>query len=150
MPKYFVTPDSVKENEIIIEGEDAKHIGTVLRAKIGEKLTVCDGYNRDYECTIKEIEKTKVTLSIDSSSECGAEPKIKITLFQALPKADKMELILQKCTELGVCEFVPVATERAVVKLDKKDKGAKKNRKVAENSRIRRKAKWKRNYPNGA
>ena len=57
MPKYFVTPDAVTENSIVIEGEDAKHIGTVLRARVGEKLTVCDGYNRDYECTIEEIEK---------------------------------------------------------------------------------------------
>ena len=128
MPKYFVTPDAVKENSIVIEGEDAKHIGTVMRAKVGEKLTVCDGYNRDYECTIEEIEKNKVTLSIDSSAECDVEPELKITLFQALPKADKMELILQKCTELGVTEFVPVATERAVVKLDKKDKAKKTER----------------------
>ena len=108
MPKYFVTPDSVKDNEIFIEGDDAKHIGTVLRAKTGDRLTVCDGFNRDYECVIKEIEKTKVTLSIESQSECNSEPELKITLFQALPKADKMELILQKCTEIGVCQFVPV------------------------------------------
>jgi len=136
MPKYFVTPDAVTENSIVIEGEDAKHIGTVLRARVGEKLTVCDGYNRDYECTIEEIEKNRVLLSIDSSAECEAESELKITLFQALPKADKMELILQKCTELGVTEFVPVATERAVVKLDKKDKAKKTERwqKIAESA----------------
>ena len=137
MPKYFVTPDSVKDNEIFIEGDDAKHIGTVLRAKTGDRLTVCDGFNRDYECVIKEIEKTKVTLSIESQSECNSEPKLKITLFQALPKADKMELIIQKCTEIGVCQFVPVSTERAVVKIDKKDKSAKKTerwQKIAESA----------------
>ena len=100
MPKYFVTPDAVTENSIVIEGEDAKHIGTVLRARVGEKLTVCDGYNRDYECTIEEIEKNRVLLSIDSSAECEAEPELKITLFQALPKADKMELILQNARNL--------------------------------------------------
>lgn len=137
MPKYFVTPESVKENKIFIEGEDAKHIGTVLRAKVGEKLTVCDGYNRDYECSIEEIGKSTVILSIESVSQCDAEPELKITLFQALPKADKMEMILQKCTEIGVCEFVPMSTERAVVKIDKKDKSAKKTQrwqKIAESA----------------
>ena len=125
MPKYFVTPDAVKDSEIEITGEDAKHIGTVLRAKIGEKITVCDGYNNDYECVITEIEKQKVIAKIESKEECKAEAQTKITLFQALPKADKMELIIQKCTEIGVCEYVPVSTERAVVKIDK-SKSAKK------------------------
>ena len=125
MPKYFVTPDAVKDSEIEITGEDAKHIGTVLRAKLGEKITVCDGYNNDYECVISEIQKEKVVAKIESKEECQAEAQTKITLFQALPKADKMELIIQKCTEIGVCEYVPVSTERAVVKIDK-NKGAKK------------------------
>ena len=114
MPKYFVTPDAVSENSIVIEGEDAKHIGTVLRARVGEKLTVCDGYNRDYECTIEEIGKNRVLLTIESASECDTEPELKITLFQALPKSGKMEYIIQKCTELGVNKIIPCIMDSSI------------------------------------
>jgi len=122
MPKYFVEPENIKDNSIIITGEDVKHISTVLRAKIGNTLEVCNGCSEDFECKIKEISKEQIELEIVSKAPCYAEPKTKITLFQGLPKADKMELIIQKCVEIGIDKIVPVATERAVVKLNDKEK----------------------------
>ena len=101
-------------------GEDEKHIKTVLRAREGEEITLCDGEGMDYQCRIASLERG-VLLDILSKEVCETEPKVKITLYQGLPKADKMELIIQKCVELGVDRIVAVSTERAIVKLDKKE-----------------------------
>lgn len=101
-------------------GEDEKHIKTVLRAREGEEITLCDGEGMDYQCRIASLERG-VLLDILSQEVCETEPKTKITLYQGLPKADKMELIIQKCVELGVDRIVAVSTERAIVKLDKKE-----------------------------
>ena len=101
-------------------GEDEKHIKTVLRAREGEEITLCDGEGMDYQCRIASLERG-VLLDILSKEVCETEPKVKITLYQGLPKADKMELIIQKCVELGVDRIVAVSTERTIVKLDKKE-----------------------------
>lgn len=126
MPRFFVSPQNIKNENIIVSGEDAKHIKTVLRMREGESLTVCDGCGMDYECSINSFVDKEILLDIVSKSNSVSEPETKITLFQGLPKADKMELIIQKCVELGIDEIVPVYTERCIVKLDKKDKEAKK------------------------
>lgn len=120
MPKFFVTKQQI-ENQIIITGEDAKHIKTVLRMKEGEKLTICDGEGMDYICRIASIEKDRIFTDILEKQYCESEPSVKITLFQGLPKVDKMEFIIQKCIEIGVECIVPVATEHSVVKLEKKE-----------------------------
>ena len=121
MPKYFVMPENITGDNIIIIGEDAKHLATVLRSEPGDTVEVCDGSGTDYQCEITAVDKKEVTLQIKTQAPCQSEPKTKITLFQGLPKADKMELIIQKCVELGIERIVPVATQRCVVKLDKKD-----------------------------
>lgn len=126
MPRFFVDKENVKQNNIIITGEDVKHIKTVLRHNVGDKITVCDGFGIDYFCTISEILNKEIILNIDSFKESETEPKTKITLFQGLPKSDKMEMIIQKCVELGVYEIVPVKTERCVVKLSEDKKTAQK------------------------
>lgn len=120
MPKFFVSPREIEGKKIILTGDDEKHIKTVLRAREGEEITVCDGEGMDYQCRILSLEKGVVT-EILSSAPCDVEPETKITLYQGLPKADKMEWIIQKCVELGVERIVPVSTERAIVKLDKKE-----------------------------
>lgn len=120
MPKFFVTKEQVKEH-IEIVGEDAKHIKTVLRKKEGEELIVCDGEGVDYVCSISCFEENKIIADIIDKQLCQAEPPVKIILFQGLPKADKMELIIQKCVELGIDTIVPVETERSIVKLNKKE-----------------------------
>lgn len=120
MPKFFVEPHQIKENLIQVIGEDAKHIKTVLRSREGEEITLCDGLGTDYFCRIASLEEG-VTVEILSSEPCRSEPKTKITLYQGLPKADKMELIIQKCVELGVDRIVAVSAERCIAKLDKKE-----------------------------
>lgn len=132
MPKFFVEPHQINENHIQVIGEDAKHIKTVLRSREGEAITLCDGLGTDYFCRITSLEDG-VTAEIIASERCQSEPKTKITLYQGLPKADKMELIIQKCVELGVDRIVAVSTERCIVKLDKKeDKKLERWQKIAE------------------
>ena len=120
MPKFFFHKNDISRGQIQLFGEDEKHIKTVLRAREGEEITLCDGEGVDYQCRIASLERG-VLLDILSKEVCETEPKTKITLYQCLPKADKMELIIQKCVELGVDRIVAVSTERAIVKLDKKE-----------------------------
>ena len=120
MPKFFFDKTDLVHGQIQLHGENEKHIKTVLRAKEGEALTLCDGEGTDYQCRISSF-ADGVQLEVLSQAPCETEPKTKITLYQGLPKADKMELIIQKCVELGVERIVAVSTERAIVKLDKKE-----------------------------
>ena len=119
MPKFFFDKIDMTQGQICLHGEDEKHIKTVLRAKEGEELTLCDGEGMDYQCRISSL-ADGVQLEVLSQAPCETEPKTKITLYQGLPKADKMELIIQKAVELGVYEVIPVETKRTVVKLDAK------------------------------
>ncbi len=121
MPRFFIGKEKISNDKIIIDGEDASHISRVLRCHVGEEIWVCNSENIDYRCEIVSIEKEKVEVHILETVPCEAEPKTKITLYQGLPKAEKMEWIIQKCVELGVDTIVPVATERCIVKLDKKE-----------------------------
>ena len=105
---------------IYIEGTDVNHIVHVLRMKVGEEVSVHDDVNRKYLCRIEKLLEERVVLSIVEQQESDTELSCPIYLFQGLPKGDKMEWIIQKCVELGVHAIVPVATKRAVVKLDEK------------------------------
>lgn len=125
MPRFFVEPDQVSGNKIIIEGSDVNHITKVLRMKIGEELMVCDGTGLDYFCTIAKLDSDAVFCDVCNKWESYSELPVKVTLFQGLPKADKMELIIQKTVELGVYEIVPVAMQRSIAKLDDKKAGRK-------------------------
>ena len=120
MHHFFVTPDQVKDDYIYIEGSDVNHVKNVLRMKIGEALEICDGNNKKYLCEIEEMTSEFVRALIKEELGADTELPSKLYLFQGLPKADKMELIVQKAVELGVYEIIPVATKRAVVKLDDK------------------------------
>ena len=122
MRKFFVKSNQINDNEIIILGEDVNHIKNVLRLAIGEKIKVCDKDNSiNYVSQIDEITNQEVKCSIIEEVEGEAEGNVELHIYQGLPKADKMELILQKGTELGVSKFVPVALKRCIVKLDGKD-----------------------------
>ncbi|MBR5156699.1 MAG: 16S rRNA (uracil(1498)-N(3))-methyltransferase [Clostridia bacterium] len=118
MPKFFIDKESVNNNKAKICGGDVTHIAKVLRLPVGSNVTLCDGDGTDYEAQITEIRKDAVMLDIISTCICDTEPKVKVTLFQGIPKASKMEYIIQKCTELGVISIVPVMTKRTVVKLE--------------------------------
>lgn len=126
MPKFFVTQDKITENQIIIDTEDVAHISRVLRLGIGDHVTVCDSQGTDYEAEIAEMEQKQIVCSITEKRASESEPNIKVTLFQGLPKASKMEYIIQKTTELGISEIVPVKLSRCVVKIDNKKDERKK------------------------
>lgn len=126
MPKFFVTDDCINNNEIKIIGKDVNHIKNVLRKKIGDKLTICNAeLSTDYLCEIKKIEEEKIKCNIIKKLETNSESNIKVTIFQGLPKSDKMELVIQKAVELGVYDITPVEMKRCVVKLTNKDKAKK-------------------------
>lgn len=120
MHHFFVSPDKVNEQDIIINGPDVNHIKNVLRMKTGEEILISDGQGQDYLCVISSMDEEKVIASITDKNYSGTELKTRIWLFQALPKNDKMEFIIQKAVELGAYAIVPVKTSRCVVKLDEK------------------------------
>lgn len=111
MPRFFL--EEINENDVRITGADARHIGHSLRMRIGDPLTVC-ACGKDYACRIRSITPDEVLLDVESSALCAAEPSVNITLYQAMPKSDKMEQIIQKSVELGVRRIVPVLTRRCV------------------------------------
>ena len=127
MQHFFVSPEQVKEEKIYVEGGDVNHMKNVLRMKTGEELTIGDGDGWLYLCVVESYEEDMAVLKIREKKKDESELPSKIYLFQGLPKQDKMELIVQKAVELGVYQVIPVATKRAVVKLD-----AKKARKKVE------------------
>ena len=129
MYQFFVEPSQIRGNKIIITGSDVNHIKNVLRMKVGEEIAVSNGIdNKEYRCGITEFLAEEIICTLRFVKEDGVELPSKIYLFQGLPKADKMELIIQKAVELGVYEVIPVSVKRAVVKLDEKKKKAKQER----------------------
>ena len=125
MQKFFVTENQIDldRNIITIIGDDVKHIKNVLRLSNGEKIQICEKSNQPskYICNIVNLSAEEIECSIINKCEEKYESNVKIHVFQGLPKAEKMELIIQKCTELGVYEFIPVTMNRCVVKLNEKD-----------------------------
>jgi len=123
--RFFVDSSCIKGDFVTLLDKDSNHIKNVLRLSKGEEIIVCDGNSTDYICEIYSMEK-EVLLKINTSYPTETEPPLKITLFQGLPKSDKLEYIIQKCVELGVSEIVPVQTKRSVVKI--KDSSKKQER----------------------
>ena len=126
MYRFYVSQEQIGEDEIFILDSDVNHIKNVLRLEKGDWLVACDGQGQDYVCRIKELSGSQVCLSIEKKQESGTELDTKITLFQGLPKKEKMEFIIQKAVELGVYEIVPVMMKRCVVKLSEEKKIQKK------------------------
>ena len=128
MNRFFV---DVEGTDISITGGDVNHIKNVLRLKVGQEITVSNGRGRDYTCSISELGRDEVLCHVEDVNDNFAELPVEVTLFQGYPKSDKMDLIVQKMVELGVCRIVPVFTARTIVKLD-----AKKVAKKTERCRI--------------
>ncbi len=121
MYHFFVEPSQICGKRVIILGEDVNHIKNVLRMRPGEELSVSNGIDqKEYRCGIVSCTEDSVVCELRFIKDDGLELPAKVTLFQALPKADKMEFIVQKCVELGIYSIVPVAAHRCVVKLDGK------------------------------
>lgn len=122
MPKFFVENENIKSNKIYIT-EDYNHIKNVLRKNVGDALEVCNKNNGDnFLCSILNILSEEIECEIIKKVKSEAESKLKVTIFQGLPKQEKMELVIQKCIELGAYEFVPLEMKNCVVKLKEKDK----------------------------
>ena len=118
MHHFFVEPGQIGEELITITGADTNHIRNVLRMKIGDELHISTGEDDlDYRCRIEQMSEGEVTARIMWVENGQAELPCEITLFQGLPKSDKMEMIIQKAVELGASRIVPVAMQRSVVRL---------------------------------
>lgn len=129
MYQFFIEPSGVQDGHIVITGGDVNHIKNVLRMRAGEKIAAVDeAGGRKYLCEIQEFTEDSVHCKILSTEEGDTELPARIFLFQGLPKADKMELIIQKAVELGCFEIVPVVCRRCVVKLEEKKKKSRQER----------------------
>ena len=123
MPKFFVNSNQIENSKITILGTDVNHIKNVLRLKENEQLEICNAESQEnYLCTIQEITEKQIECRIKEKINKTSESNIKVTIFQGLPKADKMEFIIQKAVELGTYDITPVEMSRCVVKLNEKDK----------------------------
>ncbi len=131
MPKFFISPDDIKNGQISLTGEDVRHIRKVLRHREGDILSLSDGCGTDYEGEITSITLEEVSLRVLSSHVSEVEPPMKVTLFQCVPKSGKMDFVVQKCTELGISSIVPVISERIVAAPEKEQKILR-YRKIAE------------------
>ena len=135
MYKFFVNNGQIENNKIKITGEDVNHIKNVLRLEVQDEICVCDKeFSNSYICKIIDFNNLEVNCEILESINETTESNIHIHIFQGLPKADKFEWIIEKCTEIGVKEITPVFMKRTIVKLDEKDRLKKINRwqKIAE------------------
>ncbi len=124
MPRFFIDKSDINGEFITLDKENSNHLAKVLRSKEGDEVTVCDKFETDYDCVISQISKNEVELKIEKTYKNKTEPNVKVTLYQALPKQSKMELIIEKCVEIGVCEITPIETKFCVAK--KNDKSGNK------------------------
>ncbi len=141
MPRFFIRADQVAKKEsgegfLVIRGDDAHHISRSLRMATGEEITVCDMQKNVYRCIISRITDSEVVADIISSSVSDTEPACYIRLYQAVPKSDKLETIIQKSVECGVSEIIPFMSERCIAKIEGKDiaKKAERHNKISESA----------------
>lgn len=117
MAKFFVRPESVSNQRVTIIGADAHHISKVLRMKQGEMIRVADGSGCEYVSELYSISPEEVTALVRQVIPSNQEPPIDVYLFQGLPKGEKFDLIIQKCTEIGIKKIFPLSTQRSIVHL---------------------------------
>ena len=135
MPRFFVNDEQINENTVVLTGDDAHHIARSLRMAVGETLTVCDRSGDEYTCKIEAFDEDRevraTVIRVDPSS---TEPKCKITLFQALPKGDKLDTVIQKAVECGASRIVPFESERCIVKVkaDAEERKTQRRARIAE------------------
>lgn len=134
MRRFFVTPDAVQDGIVQFDAEQARHMGKVLRLSAGEQVTVSTGDGTAYLVELEQFSKETVIGRILEQMEHLQETTIEVVLYQGMPKGDKLELIIQKCTELGVSRIIPVETSRSVVHLDsnKAEKKLERWKKIAQ------------------
>lgn len=128
MYHFFVKPEAVSEETIVISGSDYNHIKNVIRLDKNEEISIYDGEYHEYICKLNRYEKSEAVFDIICQKESDSELESKLYLFQGLPKSDKLEMIIQKAVELGAYEIVPVKMHRSIVKYDSKKAKSKAER----------------------
>lgn len=139
MPRFFVSKEDINTdaNTVTVRGDDAFHISRSLRMAAGEHITVCDGAGKDYDCILAEFSET-VTAKIVSATESVTEPPFSVILYQALPKGDKLDTVIQKSVECGAAKIELFESEHCIVKYDPRSdgkKGIRRNRIAVEASK---------------
>ncbi|MCQ4086160.1 16S rRNA (uracil(1498)-N(3))-methyltransferase [Saccharibacillus sp. JS10] len=120
MQRYFVEKEQVEANKVRILGEDARHISRVMRGRPGDKIIVCDGADLVVLAELETVEQSEVIADIIEEIAEKSEARFRVSIAQSLPKGDKLETVIQKCTEIGAHEFIPFLSERTVVQYDAK------------------------------
>lgn len=116
MPRFFIMSSDVIGDTVTVRGDDAHHISRSLRMAAGEHITVCDSAANEYDCVLTDFLPDRVVGRILSVKKQDTEPPCHITLYQALPKGDKLDTVIQKSVECGVCRIVPFESERCIVR----------------------------------
>ena len=119
MRRFYVTPDNMVDGQVFIDGEEARHIATVLRSQPGDKISVFDGSEYEHEVKLLSVTSSMVIGQVLFSRLNTTEPPVVVTLVQGLAKGEKMDYIIQKSVELGVNRIIPIQTDRSLVKLDR-------------------------------
>ena len=119
MVRFFVTPEELSSDLVTLTGENAQH-AKVLRLKAGEEVLLCDGDGRDCLCVVQQIDAKELTVSVVERRDSTTEAAVRVSVYMAYPKADKLEHVIQKATELGAYEIVAFPSARCIVKLDEK------------------------------
>ena len=120
MTRFFVSPEELNNDFLVLTGENAEH-AKVLRLKNGENVLICDGDGRECVCTVSDVSPGQIGLVVKARQESQSEPKVKASVYMAFPKADKLEHVIQKATELGVYEIVAFPSARCVSRPDEKN-----------------------------
>lgn len=133
MQRYFTEPESFQGNTVMLVGEDVHHLLRVMRMKPGGRIIVSDGESREAEAVLTELTPERATAEIVEERPLSGEPLWSVTVAQSLPKGDKMELVIQKGTEIGAVGFIPFQSERAIVQYDgkKEEKRLERWRRIA-------------------
>ena len=135
MNRFFLSrEDTVGEKEIVLTGENYIHLTRALRARIGEECVVCDGACTDYLCRVAAADKQTVTLTVERTEKTAGESDISITLYQCLPKGDKMESVISRAVEAGITRIVPVVSRNCVARPERIDKKTERWNRIAASS----------------
>ncbi len=128
MQRYFVEPEAIQGQTVTITGDDVKHIVRVLRMEAGERVIVCDGIGHAFCVELTDLGQDRVLGQIVEQLTDQVETAVKITLAQGLPKGDKMDMIVQKGTEVGISRFIPLEMARCIVQYDQKKEQKRRER----------------------
>ncbi|CAM4265824.1 16S rRNA (uracil(1498)-N(3))-methyltransferase [Paenibacillus tarimensis] len=123
MQRYFVAPEAFADRQVTLAGDDARHIVRVMRMKEGDEVIVSDGAGREALAVLRRLSPELVEAEVAEFRPVTGEPAWSVTIAQSLPKGDKMELVIQKGTEIGAASFLPFESERMIVQYDAKKEG---------------------------